>query len=158
MSPDMDLLVRLVMATFIGGLIGLNRDLHGKPAGVRTHALVALGSALILVVSGYLPGVDGAHVADVQSRVIQGVITGVGFLGAGVILHSVNDKRVHGLTTAAAVWVAALFGAGCGTGAFKPVLVAFVLLIIVLTLGGKFEKAIHRRLHPRDDRTAPPDA
>lgn len=77
---------------------------------------------------------------------IQGLITGIGFLGAGVILHSINDRKVHGLTTAAAIWVAALFGAACGAGIFTPVLIGFVLLGIVLTLGGRFEHAVHRWL------------
>ncbi len=157
MPIDLNLVLRLFMATVIGSLIGLNRDLHGKPAGVRTHALVALGSALIVMVSGQLSGAEGAHIADAQSRVIQGLITGIGFLGAGVILHSVNEKRIHGLTTAAAIWVAALFGASCGAGIFKPVFVAFVLLIFVLTLGGTFERAVHQRLHPEDDHTVPPN-
>lgn len=150
---EIDLALRLFVATLIGGLIGLNRDLHGKPAGVRTHALVALGSALIVLVAGQLAGAEGPHVADAQSRVIQGLITGIGFLGAGVILHSVDDKKVHGLTTAAAIWVAALFGAACGAGAFRPVLIALVLLAIVLTLGGRFEHAVHQWL--RRDRDEP---
>lgn len=148
---EIDLALRLFVATVIGGLIGLNRDLHGKPAGVRTHALVALGSALIVLVAGQLAGAEGWHAADAQSRVIQGLITGIGFLGAGVILHSINDKKVHGLTTAAAIWVAALFGAACGAGIFKPVLIAFVLLAIVLTLGGRFEHAVHQWLRRDGD-------
>lgn len=155
---DLELVLRLTVATLIGSLIGLNRDLHGKPAGVRTHALVALGAALIVVVGGQLSGAEGAHLADAQSRIIQGLITGIGFLGAGLIVHSVNEKRVHGLTTAATVWAAALLGAGCGAGAYRPVLIAFVLLALVLTLGGAFEHAVHRQLHPDDDHTTPHDS
>lgn len=150
---EIDLALRLFVATLIGGLIGLNRDLRGKPAGVRTHALVALGSALIVLVAGQLAGAEGPHAADAQSRVIQGLITGIGFLGAGVILHRVNDKKVHGLTTAAAIWSAALFGAACGAGIFKPVLIALVLLALVLTFGGRFEHAVHQWL--RRDRNEP---
>ena len=156
MPISLDLVLRLSLATLLGSLIGLNRDLHGKPAGLRTHALVALGSALIVFVSGQLPGAEGSHAADAQSRAIQGLITGIGFLGAGVILHSVNEKRVHDLTTAAAVWVAALFGAACGAGAFEPVLVACALLAIVLMFGGRIERAIHRQIRPHVDDVGTP--
>jgi putative Mg2+ transporter-C (MgtC) family protein len=153
MAVDPDLVLRLSLATLIGAAIGLNRNSHGKPAGLRTHALVALGSALIVLISGQLTGAEGSHAADAQSRVIQGLITGIGFLGAGVILHSIDEKRVHGLTTAAAIWVAALFGAACGAGMFGPVFVAFVLLVLILVIGGPVEKAIHRRLKARDEPT-----
>lgn len=141
-----DDLLRLGLATVIGGVIGLNRDLHGKPAGLRTHALVALGSALIVIACSQLPGAVEFHAADAQSRAIQGLITGIGFLGAGVILHKADDNRVTGLTTAAAIWVAALFGAACGAGVFGPVLIAFALLALVLIFGGGLERAVHRRL------------
>jgi len=156
MAIDLNVVLRLSLATLIGAAIGLNRNSHGKPAGLRTHALVALGSALIVLISGQLPGAEGAHAADAQSRVIQGLITGIGFLGAGVILHSIDERRVHGLTTAAAIWVAALFGAACGAGMFGPVFVAFVLLVLVLAIGGPVEKAIHRRLQARDQPTPKP--
>lgn len=155
MTLSLDTALRLALATLIGGLIGLNRNSHGKPAGLRTHALVALGSALIVIVAGQLEGAAGSHVADAQSRVIQGLITGIGFLGAGVILHSVNDKRVHGLTTAAAIWIAALFGAACGVGLYGVVACALALLMLVLTLGGPIEQLMHRQLH-RDSQPSPP--
>src|SRR3954453_9251045 len=95
MDNWLDIIVRLGAAIVIGGVIGLNRDLHHKPTGVRTLALVALGSALAVLAVAHDPQAD-------ISRVIQGVITGVGFIGAGVILHRPTEKRVHGLTTAAA--------------------------------------------------------
>lgn len=142
---ELELALRLGVATVIGSLIGLNRDLHGKPAGVRTHALVALGAALIVVVACQLP--DPTSI----SRVMQGLVTGIGFLGAGVILHSATEKKVHGLTTAAAIWVAALLGAGCGIGAFKAVLIAAALLAVVLVVGGRFEHAMHERLKGGED-------
>ena len=103
----LDIIIRLGAAILIGGVIGLNRDLHHKPTGVRTLALVALGSALAVLAVAHDPQAD-------ISRVIQGVITGVGFIGAGVILHRPTDKRVHGLTTAAAIWV--------GHGSYGPAL------------------------------------
>lgn len=155
MTFSLDLVIRLSAATLIGALIGLNRNSHGKPAGLRTHALVALGSALIVLVAGQLEGAHGSHIADAQSRVIQGLITGIGFLGAGVILHSVNDKRVHGLTTAAAIWVAALFGAACGVGMYAVMATAFVLLMIILIVGGPVEQFIHRRVHSKNEMPPP---
>lgn len=157
-SDLLDICLRLLLATGIGAVIGLNRDLHGKPAGLRTHALVALGSALIVLVAGRLPGALESHAADAQSRVIQGLITGIGFLGAGVILHRPADNRVQGLTTAAAVWIAALIGAACGAGVFLPVLVAALLLALVLAFGGDFERAVHRWRKPLDTTRNPQDS
>lgn len=149
MSAELlDISLRLVLATAIGAVIGLNRDLHGKPAGLRTHALVALGAALIVLVAGRLPGALDFHAADAQSRTIQGLITGIGFLGAGVILHRPADNRVQGLTTAAAIWIAALIGAACGAGVILPVLVAALVLALVLAFGGDFERAVHRWRKP----------
>ncbi|HVT35815.1 MAG TPA: MgtC/SapB family protein [Nevskiaceae bacterium] len=155
MNPELpDVLLRLGLATLIGAAIGLNRDLHGKPAGLRTHALVALGSALIVLACGHIAA--DFHAADAQSRAIQGIITGVGFIGAGVIVHKVDQSKVHGLTTAAAVWVAALVGAACGTGAFMPVSIAALLLALVLIFGGRIERRVHGWLHPRTDGTSGP--
>jgi putative Mg2+ transporter-C (MgtC) family protein len=133
---------RLIVAVLFGGVIGLNRDLHGKPAGVRTQSLVALGAALVVLASERLAGRD--HEADVISRVAQGVLTGVGFLGAGVILRDPGEGRVHGLTTAAAIWVTALFGVASGAGAFREVALAFVLVLLVLSLGGPIERSFRR--------------
>lgn len=153
-----DTALRLGLATVIGALIGLNRDLHGKPAGLRTHALVALGSALIVLTCGQLPGTFDFHAADAQSRAIQGLITGIGFLGAGVILHDPGKGRIQGLTTAAAIWVSALFGAACGAGIVIPVLVGFMLLLLVLIYGGSIERRVHRWLRPKDGLPPPQDS
>lgn len=155
--PTPDQMMRLVMATLVGSLIGLNRDLHGKPAGLRTHALVALGSALIVMVCEELPGAGiGTGVSDAQSRAIQGLLTGIGFLGGGVILRSVDEKRVHGLTTAAAIWVAALFGAATGAGAYPLVMTGFALLALILLFGGTIERTVNRRLRPKQPPMPPP--
>lgn len=141
LSPA-DTSARLLIAVLLGALIGINRDLHGKPAGLRTHSLVALGAALAVLASVRLAGSD--HQADVVSRVAQGVLTGVGFLGAGVILRDPGDGRVHGLTTAAAVWVTALFGVASGAGAYREVGAGFVLVLLVLWLGGPIERLVRR--------------
>jgi putative Mg2+ transporter-C (MgtC) family protein len=137
-----DAVLRLAAATLVGGAIGLNRDLRGKPAGVRTHALVGLGSAIATSVGASLLGDDLDPGA--VSRVIQGIITGIGFLGAGVILHPDSGRGVRGLTTAASIWVVATLGIGCGAGQWPIVGVGTGLTLLVLLLGGPFERLMHR--------------
>src|SRR5262245_30793702 len=134
-----DIVSRLGAAMAIGGALGLNRELHNKPTGLRTLGLVGLGSALAVLAVADDPQAD-------ISRVIQGVITGVGFLGAGVILHRPADNKVHGLTTAATIWVTASLGVLCGIGAWLTILVAMVLVGLLLTIGGPFEKWCRRQL------------
>jgi putative Mg2+ transporter-C (MgtC) family protein len=134
----LDIVARLALSVVVGAVIGLNRDLHHKQAGVRTNALVSLGAALaVLVVMP--PGVDDTHRIDAMSRVIQGVLTGIGFLGAGVILRDPISRHVSGLTTAAAVWLSALLGIACGAGAYIAVGVALLLGLGVIVCGGPFE-------------------
>lgn len=151
---DFDSFMRLGLALVIGAVIGLNRNVHGKSAGLRTNALVAIGSAFSVLAVRQL-ATDPAHGADALSRVIQGLLTGTGFLGAGLILHSENGKKVHGLTTAAAVWVSAILGAGCGAGLYSTVLVAMLLVIVLLIVGGPLERWLHRLLR-HDDSLPPP--
>ena len=135
-----DIVLRLGAAILIGGAIGLNRELHHKSTGLRTLGLVALGSALAVL------AVSQDAQADV-SRVIQGVITGVGFIGAGVILHRpTGGKRVHGLTTAATIWVTAAMGVLCALAAWRILVVAVVLVFLLLVFGGPIEKWCHKRL------------
>lgn len=136
LDPIVDLLLRFSVATVAGALIGLDRELLNKPAGLRTHALVALGAAVATATVTWNP--DGAAPAPVDaiSRVIQGIITGIGFLGAGVIMRTEGGHAVHGLTTAASIWVTACLGSACGAGAWMVTgsAVAFVLLILVVGL------------------------
>jgi putative Mg2+ transporter-C (MgtC) family protein len=138
-----DIVARLALAVVVGAAIGLNRDLHHKQAGVRTNALVSLGAALAVIVVAP-PGMDETHRIDAMSRVIQGVLTGIGFLGAGVILRDSESRRVTGLTTAAAIWLAALLGVAAGAGAYVPVLTALVLGLAAVACGGPFEKWFRR--------------
>jgi len=140
-----DIIFRLGSATLIGGMIGLNRDLHHKPSGLRTLSLVGLGSAILVVIA-----TDGAVEHDTASRVLQGIITGVGFLGAGVIVRDVSSARVRGLTTAAAIWLTAGLGSACGLGAWRVAVVACALAGFVLVFGGPIEKFVHHSLS-RDD-------
>lgn len=145
-----ELTLRLLAATLIGSAIGLDRELRSKPAGVRTHALVALGAALLVVVSVRLSIVNGHFDGNSVSRVIQGIIAGVGFLGGGAILKSMNhqSEAVHGLTTAASIWVVASLGVACGAGQWIAALIALALALIVLVLGGPAE-GLARRIFGR---------
>jgi putative Mg2+ transporter-C (MgtC) family protein len=141
--------IRLLAATGIGGIIGLNRELTRKPAGLRTHALVALGAALATVTALQLgPNANGAT-ADAASRVIQGVIAGIGFIGGGVILHS-EGRNVYGLTTAATILVAAALGVSCGVGQWRVAGLASLIALGVLIVGRGVEAALHRH-HDRED-------
>lgn len=139
--PDawLEILTRLLLSAVVGAVIGLNRDLHHKQAGVRTNALVSLGSALAVLVV-VPPGEDPTHRIDALSRVIQGVLTGIGFLGAGVILRDPVSRHVSGLTTAAAVWLAALLGVACGAGNYASVVIALLLGLAVVICGGPLER------------------
>ena len=133
-----EIALRLGIATVAGALLGFNRDLHNKPTGVRTLGLVGLASALIVMAAG-------RESADV-SRVMQGIVTGIGFLGAGVIIRSERGKHVHNLTTAASVWLTACAGAASGAGQWMLVLVATPFAFVLLICGGRFEKLFHRDL------------
>ncbi len=150
--------IRLALSVLVGGLIGLNRDLHNKPAGVRTHALVSLGTALMVIVV-MPPGTLDPHRFDALSRVIQGALTGIGFLGAGVILRDPGTRHVSGLTTAATVWLTALLGIACGAGQYVPVVIAVVLGAIAISLGGWVDRLFHVRSNGGADPPArePPD-
>jgi putative Mg2+ transporter-C (MgtC) family protein len=150
-SEWIDVAARLASAVLAGAVLGINRELHHKPAGLRTHALVSLGSALAVVIAVSVAGGD----ANVLSRVIQGVVTGVGFIGAGVILHHDADQRVAGLTTAASIWLAAVLGVACGTGHWVTALLALALTIAVLAFGGPVEHVFERRFR-RTSKTPPP--
>ncbi|HET8623639.1 MAG TPA: MgtC/SapB family protein [Gemmatimonadales bacterium] len=151
---EADLLLRLGAAIVAGTVIGLNRDLRNRPAGVRTHALVGLSSALVMVAAVELPAdpVQGGEI----SRVIQGVLTGIGFLGAGVILRQPDRRSVRGLTTAATIWVTAALGVVCGLGKWLLAGTGVALALLVLLGGGPLERSIRRLMHrpdpsPEDD-------
>jgi putative Mg2+ transporter-C (MgtC) family protein len=140
-------LLRLGAAVGVGALIGLDRELRQKPAGIRTLALVALGSA-VFVLETIGPTHDGY--TDASSRAIQGVITGVGFLGAGSIMRSAGEESVRGLTTAASIWLASAMGIACAIANW-PIVVSGGLLGILVLLITPVERVIHnrRRTDPR---------
>jgi putative Mg2+ transporter-C (MgtC) family protein len=143
MSELAEIILRLGGATLIGAAIGLNRDLHGKPIGVRTLGLVSLASAIApLAVVRF--GGDSINAADAVSRVMQGVLTGIGFLGAGVIVRRNVGNRVHGLTSAACAWTTACLGLVRGIAAWPIVATGVVLVFTLLLFGGPFERMFHR--------------
>ena len=144
-DPTTDILLRFSVATVVGGLIGLNRELMHKPAGLRTHALVALGAAVAVSLVAWSAEGTALHF-DAMSRVTQGIITGIGFLGAGVILRTEGGQSVHGLTTAASIWLAACLGCACGAGAWMITASAFALVMLILIVGGSIENWILKRL------------
>ncbi|MGN6460544.1 MAG: MgtC/SapB family protein [Pseudolabrys sp.] len=128
-----EIALRLTVAMVAGAALGLNRELHGKAMGIRTLGLVGLGSAVAVI------AVDG----DGVSRVMQGIVTGIGFLGAGVIVRPPSGSHVRGLTTAACAWSTAALGMLCGVGAWPAVAIALPLMFILLVLGGPLEKWVH---------------
>jgi putative Mg2+ transporter-C (MgtC) family protein len=142
-----DIILRLGAATLIGCLIGLNRELYHKPTGIRTLGLVALGSALAVLAVAKDPDADA-------SRVIQGVITGVGFLGAGVILHRPTGLHVENLTTAAAIWITASLGVLSALAAWPILLIAVVLTFFLLIAGAQVEKLV-RKHFGSDEQSGP---
>lgn len=145
-----EVLLRLLAAMLIGSLLGINRDLHGKPIGLRTLSLVCLGTCLISLIIVDMPHPQSASNLDAVSRVIQGILAGIGFLGAGVIMHDRNGVHVKGLTTAATIWMAAALGVACGLGAWLLAIAGVSLALLVLVLGGPLEKLIHQKLKPDD--------
>jgi putative Mg2+ transporter-C (MgtC) family protein len=132
---------RMMLATVFGALVGLNRERQGKPAGLRTHALVSLGSALLALVALFF----GQGDTSAPGRVLQGVLAGVGFIGAGVILHRGDPQGgVQGLTTAAAIWVVAAIGVATGAGLWRTAATALGLTLLILIAGDATDRWIHR--------------
>lgn len=142
---SVEIVLRLVVATLAGMGIGLNRDLRDKPIGMRTLGLVGLSSAL-LVLSGSVYAKSLIYDQDALSRIIQGILTGLGFLGGGVILRDRSRMEVTGLTTAATVWLAATLGIAAGLGAWLLTAIGCVIALALLVLGKPME-ALMDRIH-----------
>lgn len=123
--------VRLLIAAVLGGVLGLERESQGKSAGVRTHMLVSMGAALFVLI----PSLSGAQ-QDAISRVVQGVVAGIGFLGAGTILKNsdLNTHQVKGLTTAAGLWMTAAIGVAAGMGKEATALLSTLLALLVFSV------------------------
>jgi putative Mg2+ transporter-C (MgtC) family protein len=131
LPEPMDLLsvaVRLIVAVVLGGLLGYEREREGKDAGLRTHMLVALGAAMFTIA----PLQAGMSISDL-SRVVQGIAAGIGFIGAGTILKLTDQKQIHGLTTAAGIWLTAAIGVAVGSGLLWIPILGVVLALLILS-------------------------
>jgi putative Mg2+ transporter-C (MgtC) family protein len=133
---------RLLMACFLGALVGLQREIKRKAAGVRTNLLICMGSAFFTLLSAVLAGDANPDKGRVASNIVQGI----GFLGAGLILH--NRSRVSGLTSAASVFVVASIGMACGAGLYAAAAVAAIIVIMALEVVGFLERNANIKMYP----------
>jgi putative Mg2+ transporter-C (MgtC) family protein len=147
---ELDMLSRLLLASLLGALIGFEREVHGRPAGFRTHLLVSLGSCLFVIVSidfyrkyGNFSGMGPLGVDP--GRIAAQVVTGIGFLGAGAIIR--EKATIRGLTTAACLWVAAAIGLSCGAGRFDAAVIVTLLAVVSLLLLKKVENRIRKDIY-----------
>jgi len=132
-------LLRTITAVLLGGIVGIQREKVGKPAGLRTHMLVSLGTAVVV-----LACLGGGMDMEGLSRVIQGIVTGIGFIGAGSILKLSEQREIQGLTTAAGLWMTAAIGVAVGLGALGLAVIGTVLTVLVLALAG-FEESLNNK-------------
>ena len=130
-------LIRLLAATVLGAIIGAQRERAGKPAGLRTHMLVTLGTAVFVLACS---GVGMGH--DALSRVIQGIVTGIGFIGAGSILKLDRERDIQGLTTAAGVWMTAAVGVAVGLGSLGVAILSTAFAVAILSFAKRFEPRV----------------
>lgn len=146
--PWPEILLRLAVAALVGGVLGFNRELHRKPAGLRTLAMVSLGAGIAALGSVEFFGSQ----PDTVSRVSQGVLTGIGFIGAGVIMRREEAGAVTGLTTAASIWVVAGLGYASGLGEWRLAASGAAIALVILVLGEKVEDAMRPWVerHPKD--------
>lgn len=136
--PPLDLTLRLLLAAGLGAAIGIEREFRRKPAGLRTNMLIALGSALFTTMSIQL-----GHEGGTPDRVASQIVTGIGFVGAGAILRS--GRSIHGVTTAATIWVNAAIGVAAGAGEFAMASVATVITLVVLAVLAPVEAYFDRQ-------------
>ena len=127
-------LIRLLAATILGAIIGVQRQRAGKPAGLRTHMLVTMGTAVFILACS---GVGLSQ--DALSRVIQGIVTGIGFIGAGSILKLDRERDIQGLTTAASVWMTAAVGVAVGLGSLGVALLSTLFTVGILSFASRYE-------------------
>ena len=143
MINEWTILSRLILAAVLSGAIGFEREFHGRAAGFRTHILLCMGSTLIMLTSMHMFDIYYGKVLVDPGRIAAGVITGIGFLGAGTIMHS--RASIKGLTTAASLWVVAGIGLAVGSGLFFGSIAATALTIITLMLFARFEQVMIRK-------------
>ncbi|PIQ89989.1 MAG: hypothetical protein COV72_00310 [Candidatus Omnitrophica bacterium CG11_big_fil_rev_8_21_14_0_20_42_13] len=143
MLSTYDVIIRLVLSALLGGLVGIEREVHKREAGLRTHILVSLGSTLIMLTSmhifdiyNYAGGID-------PSRIAAGVVTGIGFIGAGTIIR--NREAIKGLTTAASIWTVSAIGLAVGCGFISAACTATILVLLVLLALRNIERVIRKQ-------------
>ena len=147
------LVVRLLLASLLGFALGFEREQQGKAAGLRTHMLVAIGSALFVLI----PQQAGASMADL-TRTIQGVVAGIGFLGVGAIVKADAEQTVQGLTTAAGIWMTAAIGIAAGLGSESTALLSTLLALLILAVVPRLVRPFERNLEDTRDDTRGKDA
>jgi putative Mg2+ transporter-C (MgtC) family protein len=150
-----EIILRLGAAVLAGGFVGLNRELHSKSLGMRTLAIVGLGACVATIAAAEYGHEDGA------TRVMQGILTGIGFLGAGVIVHRGETSHVRNLTTAASVFFVACLGVACAVAQPRLIVVGALLGLAILIWGGPVEKNLVARFGVADDKprdSTPPDS
>jgi putative Mg2+ transporter-C (MgtC) family protein len=133
---------RLLVATALGGVIGIDREYHHRPSGIRTNVLICFGAAMFTFLSSVIAGDNSPNRGQIASNIVQGI----GFLGAGLILR--NRERVSGLTSAATVWAVASIGMACGAGLYFPAIFATVVVVAVLELIRLFEYRTNLKIYP----------
>jgi putative Mg2+ transporter-C (MgtC) family protein len=148
----LEIILRLVAAVLAGGFVGLNRELHSKSLGVRTLAIVGLGACVATIAAAEYGHEDGA------TRVMQGILTGIGFLGAGVIVHRGETSHVRNLTTAASVFFVACLGVACAVAQPRLIVVGALLGLAILIWGGPVEKNLVARFGLAEDKPQDPNA
>jgi putative Mg2+ transporter-C (MgtC) family protein len=138
------LLTRLIVALILGGVLGFEREMAGRDAGMRTHMMVSVGSALFVLVP-----LQAGFSQDNLSRVLQGLVSGIGFLGAGAIIKLSAEREVRGLTTAASLWVAAGLGMAAGMGRETTAILSLAIALLILSCARLFGK----KSPPKDDKS-----
>lgn len=133
---------RLLVACVLGAFVGIVREVSRKAAGVRTNLLICMGAAFFTLLSPVLAGESGSNRGQVASNIVQGI----GFLGAGLIIH--NRSRISGLTSAASVWVVASIGMACGAGLYAAAVIAAIMVVIALELVGFLERRANLKIFP----------
>lgn len=127
-STELTLLPRLLIATLLGGIIGYEREIHGRAAGIRTYAAVSLGAAMFTIINAHVPNLSD------NTRIVSNIVTGIGFLGAGIIFRDAGNGLITGLTTAATLWATAAVGVAGGFGMYVISIFSTVILFLLLYL------------------------
>ncbi|MFH1189472.1 MAG: MgtC/SapB family protein [Candidatus Omnitrophota bacterium] len=143
MINDWTILTRLILAAILSGAVGFEREFHGRSAGFRTHILLCIGSTLIMLTSMHMFDLYSGRVVVDPGRIAAGVITGIGFLGAGTIMHF--KSSIRGLTTAASLWVVAGIGLAVGSGLYFGAVVTTAITIVTLMIFARLEHAMIRK-------------